>query len=79
MGNSFLNAQQMIAQLAIYLSLSMPLHQASRSFQFINTSEEQSKAEVLHPQYMCYINWKVNQLRFSVNLQLISIGIGLNT
>jgi hypothetical protein len=31
MGNSFLNAQQMPAQLAVYLSLSMPLHHASRS------------------------------------------------
>jgi hypothetical protein len=48
-GNSFLNVQQIPAQLVVYLSLSMPLHHASHSFQFINTSEEQSKVEVLLP------------------------------
>jgi hypothetical protein len=49
MGNSFLNAQQMPAQLAVYLALSLPLHHATRSFQFINTSEEQSRAAILLP------------------------------
>jgi hypothetical protein len=49
MDNSFLNAQQMHAQLAVYLSLSMPLYHASRSFQIINTSEEESKVEILLP------------------------------
>jgi DNA replication protein DnaC len=47
-----LNAQQMPAQLAVYLSLSMPLYHASRSFQFINTSEEESKAKILLPSSM---------------------------
>ena len=52
MDNSFLNAQQMSAQLVVYLSLSMPLYHASRLFQFINTSEKESKAEILLPSTM---------------------------
>jgi seryl-tRNA(Sec) selenium transferase len=52
MGNSFLNAQQMPTQLVVYLSLSTPLHHTSCSFQFINTSEEESKAEILLPSSM---------------------------
>ena len=38
LGNAFLNAQQMLAQLAIYLILSIPLYHCSHSFAFINTS-----------------------------------------
>jgi hypothetical protein len=51
-GNSFLNAQQMFAQLAVYLAMSMPFHHATRSFQFINTSEEQTWAKILLPSSM---------------------------
>ena len=38
LGNAFLNAQQMSAQLAIYLILSILLYHCSRLFAFINTS-----------------------------------------
>lgn len=50
LGNAFLNAQQMSAQLAAYLVLSLPLHHASRSFKFINTSPLEERAFVLKPQ-----------------------------
>ncbi len=38
MGNVFLNVQQMLAQLATYIVLSIPLYHAPRTFKFINTS-----------------------------------------
>ena len=50
LGNAFLNAQQLLAQLAIYLILSIPLYHCSRSFAFINTSPLQERAFVLKPQ-----------------------------
>jgi hypothetical protein len=49
LGNAFLNAQQMLAQLAIYLVLSLPLYHASRTFEFINTSPYNERAFVLKP------------------------------
>ncbi len=49
-GNAFLDAQQMFVQQAIHITLSIPLHHATRSFQFINTCEEENKAFVLFPQ-----------------------------
>jgi hypothetical protein len=52
MGNVFLNAQQMSTQLGIYLILSLPLHHALRSFQFINTSLENERAFILKPFHM---------------------------
>jgi hypothetical protein len=39
----------MLAQLVVYLAMSMLLHHATRSFQFIDTSEEQARAEILLP------------------------------
>jgi hypothetical protein len=50
LGNAFLNAQQMSAQLAIYLILSIPKYHCLRSFAFINTSPIQERAFVLKPQ-----------------------------
>jgi len=47
MGNALLNAQQMSAQLAVYIVLSIPLYHASRIFKFINTSPLQERAFVL--------------------------------
>jgi hypothetical protein len=38
LSNVFLNAQQMSAQLATYIILSLPLYHACRSFSFLNTS-----------------------------------------
>ncbi len=38
MGNIFCNVQQMLAQLATYIVLSIPLYHATRTFKFINTS-----------------------------------------
>ncbi len=52
LGNAFLNAQQMSAQLAVYLILSLPLYHASRTFKFINTSAPQDRAFVLKPQHV---------------------------
>jgi hypothetical protein len=52
MGNVFLNAQQMFAQLAIYLILSLPLHHTSRLFQSINTSPEDERTFILKPFHM---------------------------
>jgi hypothetical protein len=49
LGNVFLNAQQMVVQLAIYLVLSLPLYHSFRTFQFINTSFEK-RAFVLKSQ-----------------------------
>ena len=43
MGNAFLNAQQMSAQLVVYVVLFIPLYHASRSFKFINTSPPQEQ------------------------------------
>ena len=45
------NAQQMLAQLAIYLILSIPLYHCSRSFSYINTSPSRERAFILKPQY----------------------------
>jgi hypothetical protein len=47
MGNALLNAQQMLAQLVMYIVLSIPLYHASRIFKFINTSPLQEHAFVL--------------------------------
>jgi len=46
MGNDFLSAQQMSAQLDTYIVLSIPLYHASRTFKFINTSPLQEHAFV---------------------------------
>ena len=50
LGNTFLNVQQISAQLAIYLILSIPLYHCSHSFAFINTSPLQEQAFLLMPQ-----------------------------
>ncbi len=47
MGNAFLNAQQMLARLATYIVLSIPLCHAFRTFKFVNTSPLQEYAFVL--------------------------------
>ncbi len=47
MGNVFLNVQQMLAQLATYIVLSIPLYHSSKTFKFINTSPLQERAFVL--------------------------------
>jgi hypothetical protein len=47
MGNAFLNAQQVLAQLITYIVLSIPLYHASKTFKFINTSPLQECAFVL--------------------------------
>jgi hypothetical protein len=38
LGNVFLNAQQMVVQLVVYLVFSLQLYHSSQTFQFINTS-----------------------------------------
>jgi len=50
LGNAFLNAQQMSAQLVVYLILSLPLYHSSRSFKFMNTSPLGEPAFFLKPQ-----------------------------
>ncbi len=50
LGNAFLNAQQMSIQQDIHIFLFIPLYHSTRSFQFINTCEQQDKAFVLLPQ-----------------------------
>jgi hypothetical protein len=40
LSNAFLNSQQMSAQLAIYIILSLPFYHAFRSFSFLNTSPQ---------------------------------------
>ena len=47
MGNAFLNAQQMSAQLVVYVVMFIPLYHASRSFKFINTSPPQEQTFIL--------------------------------
>lgn len=47
MGNVFFHTQQMSAQLAYFISLSLPLHWASLEFQFINTNIKESRAFIL--------------------------------
>ncbi len=42
--NAFLNAQQMSIQQAVHICLSIPLYDSTRSFQFINTCEENNRA-----------------------------------
>jgi hypothetical protein len=42
--NAFLNPQQMSIQQVIHLSLSIALYHSTRSFQFINTCEENDRA-----------------------------------
>jgi hypothetical protein len=50
LGNAFLNAQQMSAQLAVSPILSIPLYNCSCSFSSINTTPVQERASVLKPQ-----------------------------
>ncbi len=45
-----LNAQQISIQQVVYLTLSIPLYHSTRSFQFINTCQQQDKTFVLLPQ-----------------------------
>jgi hypothetical protein len=47
LGNVFLNAQQMFAQLATYIILSLPLYHTSKSFSFLNTSLQPKHAFML--------------------------------
>jgi hypothetical protein len=42
-GNAFLDAQQMFVQQAIHITLSIPLHHATRFFQFINRCEGENR------------------------------------
>jgi hypothetical protein len=46
LGNTFMNAQQMFAQLATYIILSLPLYHVSRSFPFLNASLQPEHAFV---------------------------------
>jgi len=46
-GNEFLNAQQMFIQQVVHITLSIPLYHSTRSFQFINTCQQQDKTFVL--------------------------------
>ena len=39
----------MFMQLAMYLAMSIPLHHATCSFQFIDTLEEQTRVKILLP------------------------------
>jgi hypothetical protein len=48
--NAFLNAQQMFTQQSVHNTLSIPLYNSTRSFQFINTCQQQNRALVLLPQ-----------------------------
>ncbi len=50
LGNVFLNAQQMSIQQVVRITLSIPLYHSTRSFQFINTCQQQDKTFVLLPQ-----------------------------
>jgi len=50
LSNVFLNAQQMVVQLVIYLVLSLPLYYSSRTFQFINIFSFEECAFVLKSQ-----------------------------
>jgi hypothetical protein len=47
LGNAFLNAQQMSTQQIVHIILSMPLYHSTRSFQFINTCQQQDITFVL--------------------------------
>jgi hypothetical protein len=47
--NAFLNAQQMPIQQVVHITLSIPLYHSTRSFQFINTCQQQDKTFVLLP------------------------------
>jgi hypothetical protein len=47
-GNAFLNAQKMLIQQVVKISLSIPFYLSTRSFdQFINTCKESNEAFVL--------------------------------
>jgi hypothetical protein len=50
LGNVFLNVQQMVAQLVIYLVFFLPLYHSFQTFQFINTFPFKERAFVLKPQ-----------------------------
>jgi hypothetical protein len=39
LGNAFLNAQQMLTQQVVHVTLSIPLYHLTKSFQFINTCQ----------------------------------------
>jgi hypothetical protein len=46
LGNAFLNAQQMCAQV-VHITLSIPLYHSTKSFQFINTCQQQNRTFLL--------------------------------
>jgi hypothetical protein len=48
--NAFLNAQQMSTQQVVHITISIPLYHSTRSFQFINTCQQQDRTFVLLPQ-----------------------------
>jgi hypothetical protein len=50
LGNVFLNIQQMVVQLIVYLVFSLPLYHSSRTCQFINISPFEQCVFVLKPQ-----------------------------
>ena len=52
LGNTLLNLQQMSAQQAVHIALSMPLNSSSRKCVFINTSPSDERAFTLKPNFL---------------------------
>jgi hypothetical protein len=50
LNNAFINAQQMVIQLATYFMFSLPLYHSSQTFQFINISSFKERVFVLKSQ-----------------------------
>ena len=51
-GNAILNSQQLTAQQAVYISLSLPLHSCTREVIFINTSPQEERTLLLKRRYI---------------------------
>jgi hypothetical protein len=68
LGNTFLNAQQMPIQQAMYISLSIHFITHQDNFQFINTCNEHERTFVLLPQKILH-----NLTPTSTNIQCKSL------
>ncbi len=66
LGNAFLNTQQMFIQQVVHITLSIPLYHSIRSFQFINTCQQQDRTFVLLPQKKYKFYFQILQ-KFIVN------------
>ncbi len=73
--NAFLNAHQMSTQQVVHIPLSIPLYHSIRTFQFVNTCEQQDTTYYYHKTH--YNNYPQTLQKSIANHWLINTSIDM--